>query len=80
MVLAASAAMILARDGGDGGGGDWADSDSEDSDDFELSNFDPELGPRGSESWRCVACGCANTPYIRYCSRCWEVRTKKATF
>ena len=55
-----------------GGGGDssfWADSES----DFELSNFDPEVGPSGSESWKCVTCKTPNEMKMRYCHKCWEV-------
>ena len=70
VVLAASASLIVAAIGDDPDF--WADSES----DFELSNFDPEIGPKSSESWKCVQCGCANTPYIRYCGQCWEVRTQ----
>ena len=54
------------------GGGDssfWADSES----DFELSNFDPEIGPGGTESWNCVACKTPNEMRMRYCHKCWEV-------
>ncbi len=69
-MIAASAAMIL-RDAADDADF-WADSES----DFELSNFDPELAPTGSETWKCVACGCANTPFIRYCGGCWKVSAR----
>ncbi len=75
-MLAASAAMIMENDRRRNDDDDpdfWADSES----DFELSNFDPELGPRAAETWKCVNCGCANTPFIRYCSRCWEVRERE---
>jgi len=55
----------------------WADSDSECSSDdsgsdFVLSNYDPELQD-GVDTWNCVNCGQPNTPYMRYCHRCWEV-------
>ena len=48
----------------------WADSES----DFELSNFDPEVGPGSSEAWKCLGCRTSNVPFIRYCSKCWQVR------
>ena len=75
VVLAASAAMMAATGGADDPDF-WADSGTSYSEsDFELSNFDPEIGPRSSETWKCVQCGCANTPFIRYCGQCWEVRS-----
>lgn len=54
----------------------WADSESDtadDSDDLTLSNYDPELGGKGAEVWRCINCNEPNTPHMRLCSRCWKV-------
>ncbi len=57
----------------------WADSGSEfssdDSSDFVLS--DPELQ---GDVWKCVKCNQPNTPYMRYCHRCWEVRKCSLTY
>ncbi|XP_059078983.1 E3 ubiquitin-protein ligase Mdm2-like, partial [Tigriopus californicus] len=55
----------------------WADSESDtadDSDDVPLSNYDPELGGKGVEVWRCINCNEPNTPHMRLCSRCWKER------
>ena len=53
----------------------WADSES----DFELSNFDPEVGPQGTESWNCLSCKTPNEMKMRYCHKCWEVKRKKVS-
>jgi hypothetical protein len=68
VIIVASAVMLNA---GNDDSGSWADSES----DFELSNFDVEMGPAAAEVWRCAECREPNTPRMRYCSRCWKVRT-----
>ena len=50
-----------------------ADSEESGQDyDVTLSTCKPELRD-GSDGWNCVSCGEPNTPYMRYCHRCWEV-------
>ena len=47
----------------------WADSES-DSDlggggNFELSNYDAEMGPKASDTWTCKMCHIKNPPMVR---------------
>lgn len=70
-VLIASAVTEMLNDISDFS--NWADSDSDTDDDFALSTYDPELQD-GADIWKCVNCGQPNTPYMRYCHRCWEVK------
>lgn len=71
-VLIASAVTSLLNDIESSDFSNWADSGSEfssdESSDFVLS--DPELQ---GDVWKCVKCSQPNTPYMRYCHRCWEV-------
>ena len=44
----------------------WADSES-DSDlggNFELSNYDAEMGPKASDTWTCKMCHIKNPPMV----------------
>jgi len=38
----------------------------------ELDVVDPELEER--DNWRCAQCDTPNTPLIRYCGKCWNIR------
>jgi len=37
-----------------------------------LDMVDPEL--EASDSWRCAQCDTPNTPLIRFCGKCWNIR------
>jgi hypothetical protein len=54
----------------DSGSSDYsADSES----DFELSSYDPEMGPMGSDNWKCRNCKTPNPPMMSLCNKCWKV-------
>jgi len=55
----------------------WGDSEDDDvkttkTDDKELDSFDSELD--NADIWKCISCKTPNKPYIRYCSKCWNIR------
>lgn len=53
----------------------WADSESDsEGGNFELSNYDTEMGPKASDTWMCQKCHIKNPPMVRYCGRCWKER------
>eukprot|EP00095_Tigriopus_kingsejongensis_P004280 maker-scaffold555_size137745-snap-gene-0.25 protein:Tk04280 transcript:maker-scaffold555_size137745-snap-gene-0.25-mRNA-1 annotation:"e3 ubiquitin-protein ligase mdm2 isoform x1" len=58
----------------------WADSESaiedndSDSSGVPLWNFDPEMGVKGNDHWKCRNCNEPNTPLMSLCSRCWKAR------
>ena len=54
----------------------WADSESDSEVDLaHMINYDPEVSNNGAgELWKCINCEEPNTPFMRYCSRCWKVK------
>ncbi|XP_063883479.1 E3 ubiquitin-protein ligase Mdm2-like isoform X1 [Scylla paramamosain] len=52
--------------------GFWADDDSvTDSGRSDEEDNDPECV---SDRWDCLTCGLKNKPFVRYCSKCWQLR------
>lgn len=50
--------------------GFWADdSDTEE----ELSDDEDNDPECISDRWDCLTCGLKNKPFVRYCSKCWQV-------
>ena len=50
--------------------GFWADDDSVTDTEPSDEDNDPECV---SDRWDCVTCGLKNKPFVRYCSKCWQV-------
>ncbi|KAK3856397.1 hypothetical protein Pcinc_037284 [Petrolisthes cinctipes] len=48
-----------------------AGEEADDSDTDDQSGEDPELV---GERWDCLSCGLKNKPFVRYCSKCWQLR------
>ena len=43
----------------------WADSESDsEGGNFELSNYDTEMGPKASDTWMCQKCHIKNPPMV----------------
>nr|XP_045598827.1 E3 ubiquitin-protein ligase Mdm2-like [Procambarus clarkii] len=47
----------------------WPDDDNDTDESSETD--DPELV---AESWYCLSCSEKNKPFVRYCSKCWQLR------
>lgn len=50
--------------------GEVSGEEADDSDTDDQSAEDPELV---GEQWDCLSCGLKNKPFVRYCSKCWQV-------
>ncbi|XP_071038461.1 E3 ubiquitin-protein ligase Mdm2 isoform X2 [Parasteatoda tepidariorum] len=46
----------------------WADKSSDE-------EFDSDLEIRDSDKWNCKRCGSSNNPPMRYCIKCWSMRS-----
>ncbi|XP_038069993.1 uncharacterized protein LOC119739214 [Patiria miniata] len=55
--------VLLQRE--DSGDSHFADNSDEDTTDTEISDLD---------KWECMECSMRNSPFKRYCSRCWALR------
>lgn len=51
--------------------GFWADDDSVTDSEASDDDNDPECV---SDRWDCLTCGLKNKPFVRYCSKCWQLR------
>ncbi|MPC10964.1 E3 ubiquitin-protein ligase Mdm2 [Portunus trituberculatus] len=51
--------------------GFWADDDSVTDSEHSDEDNDPECV---SDRWDCLTCGLKNKPFVRYCSKCWQLR------